>query len=517
VSLTYRPGTVPRNLSQLTPFLQAEFGKLHKSFHEAQNYLHPRYVTAEPARPKAGMIVNADGTNWNPGRGPGLYVRDPDNREWISLGSRLDVKYFGARPGTTTDQSTYFHDAFDYAKENGIGSVFAEGTYYFTNNLVLRSGVFLESTNRAALVLRMDDCCVTHEIRSGLNPAARDTGLMATIEAVNGDEEVGLLIQGASYSDWDVKISDFNGANSTGMILRSGLDGSTYRYPIQNRIWDPEISDCYRGLTMTRDADDDAEFGANFNVVYQGYITGYTVTGVHVEYGEGNTFFSTRCTSPIDGQISWKIEDSVTVLIAPTGDGNLGGSVPGTLNSWGFPHGRDGDTTSIAFQFLQGSSGSVVITPRGDGCYNRFDFDTQTTMDNIFIAGRNQFNWLTDIRADEISARGKIGYETGVGGTVTQATSKAQAVTLNKITGEITTHNAALAADTTVSFTLNNTILESGDVLILNHVSGGTLGAYTLNAVCATDTATIYIRNITAGSLSEALVIRFAVIRGATS
>jgi hypothetical protein len=110
-----------------------------------------------------------------------------------------------------------------------------------------------------------------------------------------------------------------------------------------------------------------------------------------------------------------------------------------------------------------------------------------------------------------------IGYSTGAGGTVVQATSKATGVALNKIAGQITMHNAALAAAAIVSFTFTNTSIQAGDVLILNHVSGGTLGAYTLNAACGAGTATITIRNNTAGSLSEALVLGFAVIKAVTA
>ncbi len=81
-----------------------------------------------------------------------------------------------------------------------------------------------------------------------------------------------------------------------------------------------------------------------------------------------------------------------------------------------------------------------------------------------------------------ITSTGKHGYATGSGGTVTQATSKATAVTLSKSTGQITLDGAALAASTTVSFTLTNTVIEAGDILIMNHISGGTAGSYLLNA-----------------------------------
>ena len=118
---------------------------------------------------------------------------------------------------------------------------------------------------------------------------------------------------------------------------------------------------------------------------------------------------------------------------------------------------------------------------------------------------------FTDLRDN------KAGYVTGDGGTVTQATSKSTGVTLSKKCGQITLHDAALAADTTVSFTLTNTTIAATDLLVLNHVSGGTAGSYLLNAQCAAGSASINVRNITAGSLSEAIVIGFALVKGVTS
>ena len=111
----------------------------------------------------------------------------------------------------------------------------------------------------------------------------------------------------------------------------------------------------------------------------------------------------------------------------------------------------------------------------------------------------------------------KAGYITGEGGTVTQATSKATGVTLSKKCGQITMHNASLAADTTVSFTLTNTTIVATDLLVLNHVSGGTAGSYLLNAQCGAGSASINVRNVTAGALGEAIVIGFAVIKAVTA
>ena len=106
---------------------------------------------------------------------------------------------------------------------------------------------------------------------------------------------------------------------------------------------------------------------------------------------------------------------------------------------------------------------------------------------------------------------GTLGYNTG--GTVTQATNKSTAVTLNGASGRITMNGALLALDTTVSFTLTNSSITANDLLILNHVSVGTAGSYLLNAQAAAGSATINVRNISLAALSEAIVIGFAVIK----
>jgi hypothetical protein len=111
----------------------------------------------------------------------------------------------------------------------------------------------------------------------------------------------------------------------------------------------------------------------------------------------------------------------------------------------------------------------------------------------------------------------EIGYAAAAQGTVTQLTDKTTAVTLNKSAGRITMNNAALAAATNVAFTLNNNLISSNDVLIVN-VSGGAATAGTYNVFTSTlaaGSATIVLRNISAGSLSEAVVINYAIIHGA--
>lgn len=108
----------------------------------------------------------------------------------------------------------------------------------------------------------------------------------------------------------------------------------------------------------------------------------------------------------------------------------------------------------------------------------------------------------------------KIGYNTGAGGSITQgAGSKANSVTLNRPTGIIVTDNALLTADTAVTFNLSNTVIEATDIVLVNHISGGSLSAYTFAVAPANGNANITIRNISTVNLSEAITLRFIVIK----
>jgi hypothetical protein len=118
------------------------------------------------------------------------------------------------------------------------------------------------------------------------------------------------------------------------------------------------------------------------------------------------------------------------------------------------------------------------------------------------------------IGPDFILSDNQLGYTANAQGSVTQLTDKTTAVTLNKSAGRITMNNAALGATTNVSFTLNNSLISVNDVLILT-VSGGNATAATYNCFVnslAAGTASITLRNISAGSLSEAIIVNFALL-----
>lgn len=111
-----------------------------------------------------------------------------------------------------------------------------------------------------------------------------------------------------------------------------------------------------------------------------------------------------------------------------------------------------------------------------------------------------------------------IGYTTGAGGAVTQASSKSTGVTLNASCGQITMNNASLAAATTVSFTFTCSAIGATDMVHVQIASGGTAFAYRIwvDSVAA-GSCVIALTNNTGAGLAEALVLNFAVINVVTS
>lgn len=165
----------------------------------------------------------------------------------------------------------------------------------------------------------------------------------------------------------------------------------------------------------------------------------------------------------------------------------------------------DGGTYTTTIQSITATANRFISFPDATGVVGLVQgINGAVQFNNAGVTGGGNLGYS--------SSAGTFGYISG-SGTVTQATNKSTGVTLNAPCGRITMNAAALAADTTVTFTLTNSSIGANDLLVLNHVSGGTAGSYLLNAQAAAGSASINVRNITAGSLSEAIVIGFAIIK----
>jgi hypothetical protein len=179
------------------------------------------------------------------------------------------------------------------------------------------------------------------------------------------------------------------------------------------------------------------------------------------------------------------------------------------------------DTSAWATGAAFTSSGSfggayaIIDGPAGFGLYAVDSGATLLIGQGATSGGLTQKVRITAAGDVLVTGGGGLGYGTGSGGTVTQATSKSTAVTLDKPTGQITMNNAALAAGASVTFLCNNSGFAASDVPVLS--------VYNNTNYRVEPSASIiggfYVRvtNVTGGSLSEAIVINFAVIKGATS
>lgn len=115
-----------------------------------------------------------------------------------------------------------------------------------------------------------------------------------------------------------------------------------------------------------------------------------------------------------------------------------------------------------------------------------------------------------------VTGAGGLGYGTGSGGSVTQATSKSTAVTLNKTNGKITMNAAALASGANVQFTLNNSTIAATDTVIVTP----NFGAASYHAwvyYVGAGLCYISVTQNSGGSRSDAVVLNFAVIKAVTS
>lgn len=110
---------------------------------------------------------------------------------------------------------------------------------------------------------------------------------------------------------------------------------------------------------------------------------------------------------------------------------------------------------------------------------------------------------------------GSVGYSTG--GSVTQQTNRTTGVTLSKMCGQITTNNASLAAEASANFTVTNTLVSIGDVVVVS-IQSGTNGGNTAVSVVTVADGSFVIKvsnnNAAAGTAETgAIIINFAVIK----
>lgn len=136
----------------------------------------------------------------------------------------------------------------------------------------------------------------------------------------------------------------------------------------------------------------------------------------------------------------------------------------------------------------------------------------------ILCAGGNGSNNGGDLSviASTFYIGAKFGYRTGMGLSVTQLTSRTTSVTIDAPVGRITLVSATTTAGQISSFTVNNSYINSTDVVMFSKFSGS--GYYIMSTRrLSLDSFVVDVYTPVAVTSAEAPAFNFAIIRGTLS
>jgi len=291
--------------------------------------------------------------------------------------------------------------------------------------------------------------------------------------------------------DFDVRVIASGGSATTGQgsLTIAAQGGTTFNGPLSAT-----------GALTTNGLKEDSS--GNFAV---GGTTSSSATLTVSKNITGTAFAAgARVNATVQSDVTSRADNFQSVMTVAAGTYNTvvgyqaqQGTITGTVtNQFGF----NADASLVGATNNYGFYGNI---PAGTGRYN---FYANGTAPNRFVG-----------ETLVIGAAG-LGYGAGAGGTVTQATSKSTAVTLNKPTGQITMMADSLAAGASISFQFNNSLISAVDTLIVNIVwSAISPPSYIVRAGVGVGAANITLKNDSTGALAEAVQINFAIIKGATA
>jgi hypothetical protein len=132
-------------------------------------------------------------------------------------------------------------------------------------------------------------------------------------------------------------------------------------------------------------------------------------------------------------------------------------------------------------------------------------------------------NYLPPVKEDGLLTAKKFGYGSGqgAGSTVTQITTRATGVTINALSGTITTDTTSLAAEASAVFVVTNNKVAITDVVVCN-IRSGSIALNTdvvVSAVAAGSFSITVVNNNAAAGTAEtgAIIINFVVLKGSVN
>jgi hypothetical protein len=153
---------------------------------------------------------------------------------------------------------------------------------------------------------------------------------------------------------------------------------------------------------------------------------------------------------------------------------------------------------------VQGLSANTITF----GATGTYEFDFETVDGGTTVT-------IFDLNRPLLAGAGLgVGFATGSGGTVTQASSRTTGVTINKKCGAITLYSTAGTSAYT-SFTVTNSLVTANDVIVVNQQSGTNTYLVFVTAVAAGSFRITF--SAVSGTATDAPVFNFAVIEGTVS
>lgn len=280
------------------------------------------------------------------------------------------------------------------------------------------------------------------------------------------------------------------GADQTYGILIDAPGGShTY-----DEIW--IVDNFLKGSGTTRDLQDNSGVGGT-NVFYYGNITAQPQDTPNHLPSTTLDILGTGFSNP------------------PTIRGRASASFPNlemrfvSIGGGGFTF---RNSSTLARNFVVASSGSATgwVQASGNIGYSQVEAEGTGSDSDLYLSAKGTGRVHSRQGITSLHDTKGVGYETGAGGAVTQATSRTTGVTLNKVCGAITLVSAA-GSTTFASFTVTNSAVAATDTVIVNQKSGTDLYEIHVTAVAAGSFRVTF--RTTGGTTTEQPVFNFSVIK----
>jgi hypothetical protein len=333
-------------------WLGRELDSLHKGLETAAPHHQWQTKTAAPARASAGMVVNADASNWNPGdtginwtqvNDAGLFVRNQDNTAWTPIytgvnrrkwaSSALTGAHWAARDSELFVMSAVGHEGISGAartslQDNPAYAAIGTGGYLWNDGSATKGWAFYAdvqhedgATWSAALEMAIKNKSSTNNVR---NPYIHHSGLFGLWIYGGGDDAYG----GSTVSPTTAGIvfvkpqyagNEFNTGicfDSDALVMHSGLGRAMHLGQNQGIVWAaagflPVVASIYSAITLDRD-----------------YRVVYTNDGIDLAGTSAAPIIrATHATSGVNYVQVTNAATTVNPLIAAAGETNSGLSV----------------------------------------------------------------------------------------------------------------------------------------------------------------------------------------------